>query len=59
MMEKGANPGDLPIETAEKYFDLNLKTAVAIGLHIGECILRLAHRIVRPEQEKIPSTPLP
>ncbi|MBU0967685.1 MAG: ABC transporter substrate-binding protein, partial [Proteobacteria bacterium] len=48
---KGKKPGDLPIELAEDYFDFNLKTANAIGLPISEYILRLAHLIVRPDQE--------
>ena len=47
---KGTKPGDLPIETAEEYFDLNLQTAEAIGLPISEYILRLAHLIIRPAQ---------
>ncbi|MBU4262672.1 MAG: ABC transporter substrate-binding protein [Proteobacteria bacterium] len=47
---KGTKPEDLPIEIAEEYFDLNLKTADAIGLPISEYILRLAHLLIRAPQ---------
>jgi putative ABC transport system substrate-binding protein len=46
---KGKNPGDLPVETAEDYLAINLKTAKAIGLTVDKRILGLAHRVIRPE----------
>lgn len=46
---KGRNPGDLPVETAEDYLAINLKTAKAIGLTVDKRFLRLAHRVIRPE----------
>ena len=45
---KGADPGKLPVETAEDYLFINLKTAREIGLEIGESILRQAKLVVRP-----------
>jgi putative ABC transport system substrate-binding protein len=44
---KGARPADLPVETAEFYLAINLKTAAAIGLRIPDEILRQADVIVR------------
>jgi putative ABC transport system substrate-binding protein len=44
---RGASPADLPVEMAELYLAVNLKTAGAIGLTIPEKILRQAHIIVR------------
>jgi putative ABC transport system substrate-binding protein len=44
---KGARPSDLPVETAEIYLAINLKTAAAIGLSIPDEILRQADIIVR------------
>jgi putative ABC transport system substrate-binding protein len=44
---KGAQPADLPVETAEFYLAVNLKTAEAIGLAIPDEILRQADIIVR------------
>ncbi len=44
---KGIKPGDLPVETSESYFSINLKTAQAIGLDISDEILRQADTIVR------------
>jgi putative ABC transport system substrate-binding protein len=44
---KGARPADLPVETAEFYLAVNLKTAKTIGLAIPDEILRQAHLIVR------------
>jgi putative ABC transport system substrate-binding protein len=44
---KGARPADLPVETAEFYLAVNLKTAETIGLTIPDEILRQAHLIVR------------
>jgi len=45
----GKNPGELPVETAEDYLAINLKTAKAMGMTISENILRQAHTIIRPE----------
>jgi putative ABC transport system substrate-binding protein len=44
---KGAKPSDLPVETSEFFLAVNLKTANAIGLNIGDDILRQATTIVR------------
>lgn len=46
---EGKNPGDLPVETAEDYLVINLKTANAIGLSIAPHILRQARKVIRPE----------
>ena len=46
---KGADPGSLPIETAEDYLFLNLKTAAAIGLEIDDHIIRQAHTLVKAD----------
>lgn len=44
---QGAKPADLPVETAEVFLTINLKTAKAIGLDIpGEILLR-ADTIIR------------
>ncbi|HEX3049877.1 MAG TPA: ABC transporter substrate-binding protein [Aggregatilineaceae bacterium] len=44
---EGANPGDLPVLTAEPQFSINLVTANAIGLEIPEDVLRQATIIIR------------
>jgi putative ABC transport system substrate-binding protein len=44
---KGVKPSDLPVETAEYFLTINLKTAQAIGLNIPDEILRQADTIVR------------
>ncbi len=44
---KGAKPADLPVETAEFFSAINLKTAKAIGLEIPDTTLRQANIIVR------------
>ncbi len=46
---KGADPGRLPVETAEDYLFLNLKTAEAIGRNVPDHILRQARDIVTSE----------
>lgn len=46
---EGANPGDLPIQTAEPQFSINLVTAEAIGLEISDTVLSQATIIIRPE----------
>lgn len=44
---KGIKPADLPLETAEIFLAINLKTATDIGLEIPDEILRQADNIVR------------
>jgi putative ABC transport system substrate-binding protein len=44
---RGIKPGDLPVEMAEFYLAINLKTAEAIGLDIPDDILLQADIIVR------------
>jgi putative ABC transport system substrate-binding protein len=44
---RGVKPSDLPVETAEFYLAINLKTAKAIGLDIRDEILLQANIIVR------------
>ncbi|WP_159441287.1 ABC transporter substrate-binding protein [Desulfopila aestuarii] len=46
---RGRKPGDLPVETAEDYLSINLKTANTLGITISEHILRQAHTIIRAE----------
>jgi putative ABC transport system substrate-binding protein len=43
----GISPGELPVETAEYFLSINLKTAGAIGLEIPNAILRQADYIFR------------
>jgi putative ABC transport system substrate-binding protein len=44
---QGARPADLPVETAQFFSAINLKTAQAIGLDIPDDILRQANVIIR------------
>jgi putative ABC transport system substrate-binding protein len=44
---KGIKPTDLPVETAEFFLAINLKTAQAIGLNISDNILSQADTIYR------------
>lgn len=44
---KGVKPGDLPVETAESFLNINLKTTQAIGLNIPDDLLRQADTIIR------------
>ena len=44
---RGTKPADLPIESAELYVSINLKTAEIIGLSIPDEIIRQADIIVR------------
>jgi putative ABC transport system substrate-binding protein len=44
---QGARPADLPVETAEFFSAINLKTAQAIGLDIPDATLRQANIIIR------------
>ncbi|MCI4666110.1 MAG: ABC transporter substrate-binding protein [Neomegalonema sp.] len=46
-IRNGAAPGELPIETAESFLALNLKTAKALGLEVPERFLKHARMIVR------------
>lgn len=46
-IHKGIKPSDLPIETAEFYFKINLRTAEKIGVHIPNAILVEANEIIR------------
>jgi putative ABC transport system substrate-binding protein len=43
----GVAPADLPVETAEIFLSINLKTANAIGLYIPDEILEQADTIIR------------
>jgi putative ABC transport system substrate-binding protein len=44
---KGTRPADLPVERAEFFLAVNLKTAGSIGLNIPDTVLRQAETIVR------------
>lgn len=44
---KGAKPADLPVETAEHFLRIDVRTATAIGLEISDDILRQADVVVR------------
>ena len=44
---QGTKPADLPVETAQLFSAINLKTAQAIGLDIPDDILRQANIIIR------------
>jgi putative ABC transport system substrate-binding protein len=44
---QGADPGELPVETAEIFLNINLKTAEAIDLDIPDEILRQADTVSR------------
>ena len=46
----GADPGTLPVETAEFYLAVNLLTAEAIGLEIPYSILQQSEIIIRGEE---------
>ena len=47
---KGADPGELPVETAEMFLGINLQTAGAIGLEIPYELLQQAETIIRAEK---------
>lgn len=44
---KGTLPGNIPVQTAEFYLGVNLKTAAAIGLEVPDSILQQSHTIIR------------
>ena len=44
---QGTKPADLPVETAQLFSAINLKTAQAIGLDIPDATLRQANIIIR------------
>ena len=44
---RGADPGELPVENTESFLAVNLATAAAIGLEVGDDILQQARVIVR------------
>lgn len=44
---EGDSPADLPVETAEFFLTINMKTAEAINLQIPEEVLRAADQLVR------------
>ena len=44
---QGTAPNDVPVETAEFFLGINLRTAEAIGLLIPYNILLLANNVVR------------
>lgn len=44
---KGIKPANLPVETAEFFSMINLKTATAIGLDVPDTILRQTNKIIR------------
>jgi putative ABC transport system substrate-binding protein len=46
-IRQGAKPADLPVETAEIFLTINLKTAEAIGLNIPDEVLLQADTIIR------------
>jgi putative ABC transport system substrate-binding protein len=48
---KGADPGELPVETAEFYLGINLITADAIGIEISYDFLQTAEVIIYPSEE--------
>jgi len=48
---RGANPGEMPIETAENFLVINLVTADEIGLQIPDEILRQAEIIIRADEK--------
>ncbi len=49
---KGADPGELPVETAEFYLGINLQTAKAIGLDIPSYVLQQAEIIIRVDMQE-------
>ena len=46
-IREGVPAGEIPVETAENYFDINLGSARSIGLEIPEAVLHRADTLVR------------
>ena len=46
---RGANPGDLPVETAESFLAVNLKAAEMIDLQVPYSVLQQATTIIRTD----------
>jgi putative ABC transport system substrate-binding protein len=44
---KGTDPGDIPVEVAEFFLSVNLKTADAIGLEISDELLKQINIVIR------------
>ena len=44
---KGAKPADLPVETADHFLRIDLRTATIVGLDVPDEILRQADVVVR------------
>jgi ABC-type uncharacterized transport system substrate-binding protein len=44
---RGVKPADLPVETAELFTSINLKTAEIIGLNVSDDVIRQANVVVR------------
>ena len=49
---RGADPGELPVETAEFYLGINLQTAEVIGLEIPYEMLQQAETTIRAEEQE-------
>jgi putative ABC transport system substrate-binding protein len=45
---RGANPAEMPVETAENFLLVNLEAAEALGIEIPLGVLRQARTIIRP-----------
>jgi putative ABC transport system substrate-binding protein len=48
---KGRNPGEIPVQAAELFLTVNLRTAEALGIEIADNILSKASVIERPADE--------
>jgi putative ABC transport system substrate-binding protein len=47
---EGTAAADLPVQVAESYLGINLKTAAVIGVEIPDSMVRLATQVVRADQ---------
>lgn len=56
---RGANAGDLPVETAEFFLSIDLTIASAIGVEVPDSILGQAATIIRGEPYVLPITATP